>query len=1100
MSSLRTPLVIVAALLLLAAVASADVTLVRAGQPVATIVLDEKPTKAAQLAAFELVEHVKLITGVELPVMSDALKIPTNHVPVLIGESAATRALGLKSADFSVEQYLVRVDAKRVVLIGLDGDDRGKVVYRYYPRHAKAQAYHYTTWPGYWDRKATLWAAYDFLENSCGVRWLNSAEFGTDYKPRKTLTVKTVETRRKPVFPTRNISTGVHSQWYTDFVGLWHKKSEGRDRYEKAAFPEMHKNFTNAHIYENWAKRAWMRAYLYRKRVGGVRFSANHSFYNFYPRFWEKQKRAEGVFVEKRPEWFGRGEGSLDSKGRPAQLCYTNPAVLKQVIADARNWFDGKGLNPYSGVLMKPEGRDTFWGEDYYALVPMDNSSYCKCAACQALMRPPPEEVTFANGMASELVWQFVNKVARALKQSHPDKKIGALAYSQYAGYPETVKLEDNIAVQFCHGIRMMYCTTAREREWKQLETWAAKEKGRPLFLWLYYCFPSERANRAAKPGWHFFPGFFAHTIADSFRRYRDLNVLGVFMNGYGHEVDAYVTFAMLDDPARDVDAILDEYFTRMYGPAGEALRKKYELIEKVFANPRNYPFEGHQNETVAWGFLGTNKRMARLAGWMDEARKKIKSASPLQQKRFKLYDMRVWQYLEQGKAQYAKRMKRMTRPPRLQCARMIGEAPAGDLGKVNWADALGLLNWAGPHGEGSMRKIIGHATHDGTHLYIRLEETIDPETVQAARNITSGDYWSVYLSADNKYPLREIRINPKGKWRPFVWTEKGVKMLACRGLKVRAGKSAAGWFAELAVPLDSISPAGKKVEKHVYLNGARHSHDHFDEPAWASPFGAYHEPQFLGSLALTDAVPADVPASDQLEALKRKALVALWHFDETDGVEMKDSSGNDHNGVLKGKAVRCESPFGRGIEFKPQRGSRVQYVEVKNFDGLKDTDQVTIEAWVWRNPHPYQPKWPPSYPQIVVTPSAYNFHIRPGNTLWLFVKEKAKDKPHYYWAYTAGFTVTAWEHVAAVYDGDVARLYINGREVGRGKKLGAKPETSTGELRIGSSLKGAWHLQLHGKIDEVAIYNRALPPGEIFARYRDGLKKVSAWKKRRRG
>ena len=43
---------------------------------------------------------------------------------------------------------------------------------------------------------------------------------------------------------------------------------------------------------------------------------------------------------------------------------------------------------------------------------------------------------------------------------------------------------------------------------------WVTKEKGRPLYLWLYYCFPQEMGDVQ-----HFgsFPGFFAHTQARQF-------------------------------------------------------------------------------------------------------------------------------------------------------------------------------------------------------------------------------------------------------------------------------------------------------------------------------------------------------------------------------------------------------------------------------------------------------------------------------------------------------------------------------------------------------------------------------------------------------
>ncbi len=45
------------------------------GQPAATIVVAEKPTRSVQLAAAELQEHVRKISGATLPIVSDATEV-----------------------------------------------------------------------------------------------------------------------------------------------------------------------------------------------------------------------------------------------------------------------------------------------------------------------------------------------------------------------------------------------------------------------------------------------------------------------------------------------------------------------------------------------------------------------------------------------------------------------------------------------------------------------------------------------------------------------------------------------------------------------------------------------------------------------------------------------------------------------------------------------------------------------------------------------------------------------------------------------------------------------------------------------------------------
>jgi hypothetical protein len=83
----------------------AKLTLTQNGQPASTIVVAKTPTKAAALAALELQTHVKAISGATLPIMTDD-QAPTG-TRLLVGESAATRALGYSSATFATQEYAI---------------------------------------------------------------------------------------------------------------------------------------------------------------------------------------------------------------------------------------------------------------------------------------------------------------------------------------------------------------------------------------------------------------------------------------------------------------------------------------------------------------------------------------------------------------------------------------------------------------------------------------------------------------------------------------------------------------------------------------------------------------------------------------------------------------------------------------------------------------------------------------------------------------------------------------------------------------------------------------------------------------------------------
>jgi len=76
------------------------------------------------------------------------------------------------------------------------------------------------------------------------------------------------------------------------------------------------------------------------------------------------------------------------------------------------------------------------------------------------------------------------------------------------------------------------------------------------------------------------------------------------------------------------------------------------------------------------------------------------------------------------------------------------------------------------------------------------------------------------------------------------------------------------------------------------------------------------------------------------------------------------------------------------------------------------------------------------------------------------------------------------WYHVAAVYDGTNAYLYVNGQSVAQAAAAGFVPNRS-GQLTIGARSDESFFFD--GSADEVAIYSNALSPAEVLAHYQNG-------------
>jgi len=106
--------------ILLASSGLCDVTLVRDGNPESVIVLEKKPTRSAQMGAFELQHHIKLITGAELPIVRGEAPADAKTVIRIGGENQSIKE----------EASVIRFKGNTILLTGGDTADYREVDYR----------------------------------------------------------------------------------------------------------------------------------------------------------------------------------------------------------------------------------------------------------------------------------------------------------------------------------------------------------------------------------------------------------------------------------------------------------------------------------------------------------------------------------------------------------------------------------------------------------------------------------------------------------------------------------------------------------------------------------------------------------------------------------------------------------------------------------------------------------------------------------------------------------------------------------------------------------------------------------------------------------
>lgn len=1005
--------------LLCMAVSGYDYELVKDGKPAAVIVTGKNPVKSVLFAAAELNAHIKLITGTELPVRETAVG---EGVRIHLGETSAAGEPGLVQAPFKELEHAVLFRKDRIYLAGKDRADFSP--FRYTRKVPEGTVYDWRTWPNMYDERGTLNAVYDFLETHLGIRWFDQTEFGTDFTPAASLRVHSAPDKRAiPAFEDIQPYSLGHRT-----VSLWHEKSKGFAEWEKAAYPDLCVRFPDFSRRHNLGYQPLFLLFGFRHRIGGRLFGVNHSLYSYYDRF-----------LKTHPEFFAKGYP--DAK-RPPQLCYSNPALIQQVAEDAKQWFSG--YDAAKGKKLDKTRSDIDFS--HYAVCPMDNSSYCKCDLCKGkiIQKTAP---FFANGNASGYIWTFINNVAEKCKKELPGKRIGAIAYAAYAQRPEFPVL-DNIDVRVCMHIREVYDRPRMENDEKNLRDWS---RDRGTYAWVYFGPHTWRENGKGwkESSYHVFPAFFAHSLSRSLKLYHSLGVKGIFMEGFGYNVEAYAGFELLKNPERDADEILKEYFTRMYGPAGPALERFYNKVEKVYSDPDNFIRNGNV-EQIYWGFRGSRKNMESFRMEIEEAEKAIANASEVQKKRFENFKLSTWNYMLEGKKKAEKTSFNWT----VSAVCPLSSIPCGgDVSKVDWSDAQEFYQFNGETGEGTRRKVVLSLKHDGRYLYLRFRE----KGLAGAPSPEDGLVF--FFSPDMKQPMRKFFISRGGK--------NGKESF-------RDGE----WELLSAISFEALGVVNRK--QNARFNAVRTDAGKLDEPGINFKRGCV--------LSFEEKLPGKQTPGEA-------GLIGDWDFGGN-GTEIHDRSPRKNHGRAVNMPQRVEGPFGAALRME-RTMLGPQYVEIEKAAGFRNLKEFTVLAWVKLKE--IFPGERLAYPCILGGDGELiAFAVVPNYANVKFRNPNDAGKPHYSWGADRFVGYGKWQQVGMVYDGKLFRTFVNGRiSAGAARSRGQEGLVWDNEgkrLLIGQHPEGNVSYSFRGELGSVKVYARALSPEEIFAGYAEEAKKVSGF------
>lgn len=509
-------------------------SIVEDGQPKAQIVIADKPPRTVKLAAAELRDLIKKISGAELPIVT---KTSDAHpVKLYVGKSEYTDKLDIKSEGFKDDSYRIVSGENCLVLIGDDADYIPKEPYAKNPgdRERAARDWDKITgarwdFPGggvtkgysnalnVWigDGHGSLNAVYDFLR-SLGARWYFPGEFGECLPEMKTIALPKTDKTVKPDFSQREIGGSAY-------------------------------NFSKSDRDQNlWVLRLGLSGSNCLVGSHGISYVLHH----------DNTRKAH-------PEWFMLVNGKRDTVSRGGKPCLSAEGLLKSNIEFGRTYFD-------------------IYGSDLLSVMPTDGYvTLCQCDLCKD--KGTPERGY--SGSMSDYVWGYVNSVAKELYKTHPDKEVNCGAYTAYMDPPLKIdKMSPNVGVMICQSRRSFSDPKARAQIVDLRRAWLAKLSGKkPLNLHDNY------SSGGDSP----FPVYYPHIIAEDIR-----SLKGICRGEYIEEnsvrpndpkpalklainhLNIYVTSRLWWDADQDVDAILNEYYEKYYGPASREMKAFIEFSE----------------------------------------------------------------------------------------------------------------------------------------------------------------------------------------------------------------------------------------------------------------------------------------------------------------------------------------------------------------------------------------------------------------------------------------------------------------------------------------------------------------------------------------
>lgn len=431
----------------------------------------------------------------------------------------------------------------------------------------------------------TLFGVYDFLERFVGARFYFAGDIGTVVPRTRVLSVPGMDIAEAPDFVARKVS------YYGSY---W---DENADK-------------ATARSAQNLTRLRW--------RGETSLVPCCHSM---------ARSGLSKRFAVTNPEYFailpnGRRDSDLSLPGHPGQHCFSSKGLEDEVYKDAVAFLTGQpatvrkvttrtGVSTWDPSSFRP---------GYFNIMPNDGygpSNYCRCEGCWPYL---------GSGKANELIWGFICRIAKRLKQNGIPGYVTGMVYAGYRPVPP-FEIPDNVLVM----VAVMGPWKEKSPEFQAQDDrlvidWT-KKIGKKIWMWNYINSYGNKVPRGVPP--------ISTKCIASYYKCMAPYMFGAYVQSDSdyslfQYLNHYIIHKLFWNNATDVDALMADHHQKLFGPAATPMGAFFarledlwidELLGEIKSTPLGPAMVKHTDVEV-WEQIYTDEALGELSDLFDEAEK----------------------------------------------------------------------------------------------------------------------------------------------------------------------------------------------------------------------------------------------------------------------------------------------------------------------------------------------------------------------------------------------------------------------------------------------------------------------------------------------